>query len=217
MFKEQLYLDALRLYAGKHVADRVTELGRAALGLGSEPRHLTAMYIDIRIEPEAMQNLPAGQFWANYKTHQQGVVDSIQKRGGLIDSMSGDAYIALFGVDGIGNHAVLALSCASDLVHLSNRSKTGITGVVGVNTGQMHLGNFGTPERIKFTVMGDVLNLASRLCDRCHEYSVQVLIGGATLEYAGDAAAPARAVDSIRIKGKEDVIDIFTLADVRKT
>jgi len=101
-------------------------------------------------------------------------------------------------------------------VRLSSGSETGIKAIVGVDTGQMHLGNFGTPERIKFTVMGDVLNLASQLCVRCNQYDVQVLVGGATLEYAGDAAPPARVVDSIRIKGQEDLTDIFTLADVRK-
>jgi len=215
MFKEQLFRDALRLYAGQHVLDRVEQLGRDALRLQSGPRHMTIMWIDIRGFAKVDLALPREKLWAAVNAHQQRVVDCMARYGGIVDNLIGDAVLACWGMQGPGNHAVLALNCAAELIQVTDPAETGIIAEIGLDTGTVGLGNFGTPERCKYTVMGDVVNLASRLSTRCSQYEVQVLLSEAVLAHAGDAARPARLVDTLRIKGKEGTTDIFTLANVR--
>jgi len=216
MFKEKLYLDALTLYAGAHVAERVVAQGYNALELGFEQRVLTVLFVDIAGLTQAAMGRPRKQMWDAFRAHQQSVVESVYRRGGVIDSMIGDAYLAIFGLDGLGNHAILAMSCATDLARLSNPMGTGLRAIIGIDTGQVSLGNIGTAERIKYTVMGNVVNFASRLCGKCVPYNVDVLIGEDVVKYAGDGVPPVRVIDTVKAHGEDNMTDIYTLANLRK-
>lgn len=215
MFKEKLFKDALRMYAGQHVLDRVEQMGEEALKLGAGPQHATIMWTDIRMTPH-FQAMSPKALWDALNAHQQMVVDSIERHDGIVDSLVGDGILAYWGTRGPGNHAALALNCAADILHAAEPSETRIAAQIGLDTGMVGLGNHGTSGRRKYTVMGDVVNLASRLNGRCYQYGVYVLLSEAVLSHAGTAARPTRLIDTLRVVGKEDPIDIYTLANVRK-
>jgi len=218
MFKEQLLMDALRFYAGQHVLDRVMQMGRGALDLQYEHRHMTIMMVEVIILPRARDELSTEDFWAPYQARQRHIVDCIGRYGGVVDSFLGDEILAHWGLEGPGNHAVLALNCAAELLGGARSGDPADKYVkisIGLNTGNIPVGNFGTPGRGKFTVMGDEVNLASRLNQRCAGYCVPILISEAVLTHAGEVAQAARLVDSVQIKGREGLTDIFTLANIR--
>ncbi len=82
---------------------------------------------------------------------------------------------------------------------------------VGINTGRVTLGTYGTAKRLRFTVLGDAVNVASRLCGLAHQqYSQSILITGSTQEAIGKEI-PAALVDTVRIKGRDVPLKIYAI------
>jgi adenylate cyclase len=210
MFKEKLLKDALRLYAGQHVLDRVLQQGQDALQLASETRQMTVLWIDIRGYTDVTLELTPQKLRHAIVEHHQRVLQCIERHGGLVDGFVGDSVLALWGVADSVDHARSALACANELLGITDPAEAGIRVIIGLESGPVHLGNFGTPDRAKFTVMGDTVNLANRLCLRCVEYNVSALFTDATLALAGDIV-PVSHVENIRIKGRDGLIGLYTL------
>ncbi len=224
MFKEKLFEDALRFYLGQHVLDRLLRDGRQAMELGTEWRQMSVLWIDIRrfVNPHAEFDWQQTQ--ALLVEYQTRVLECIAHNGGIVDGFSGDAVLAYWDSEPRVNHAALALSCAADLLQATSvfskpagdSERPHFKSDIGVAAGHVGIGNIGTPKRAKFTLMGNVINLASRLVYRCPQYGVQVLASDEVVKLAGDAGPPIRMVDSVTVKGMEDMLDVFTLANVRQ-
>jgi adenylate cyclase len=219
MFKEKLLLDALRLYAGQHVLDRVLHQGREALAYTSQRQVMTLMFLDMQgmfpdealpLKPESLRPWLLG--WHTL------ISRCIGEFRGTLDSFIGDAVIAHWNMLPQTDHAALALSCAERLVasindHSAAQVAKGLPGMrrlIGIHSGMVDLGNHGTLERMRYSVMGDTVNLASRLCGRCSQYGVATLLTDSCLVLAGNAVATS-AVDTIRVKGNDKPVKIYTL------
>jgi adenylate cyclase len=81
---------------------------------------------------------------------------------------------------------------------------------VGLNSGPMIVGNMGSEERLDYTVMGDAVNLASRLEGANKEYSTYIMIGQLTYDLAKDGII-SRPLDLLRVKGKKEPVKVFEL------
>ncbi|MDB5803850.1 MAG: putative Adenylate cyclase [Betaproteobacteria bacterium] len=217
MFKEKLLEDALRLYAGQHVLDRVLREGRQALEFAAHPATAAIMFIDLKggvpLEPIKLLTPELLHSWlAQFHTL---IADTIAEHKGVLDGFTGDAVLAYWDIAPDAEQAALALRCAERMVasvEALSRSQPefpSVSLIIGLNTGLVRLGNHGTRKRMRHTVMGDVVNFASRLCNRCNEYGLPVLIGQATVRLAPDVAAVSE-VDTIRIKGKDHPVTLYT-------
>lgn len=189
MFKEKLLKDALRIYAGEHVLRRVLRLGAEALELNHGRRIMTVMSISPQTSDEYYRDLSPIQSRDGLREFHAQVINVIERNAGIVDGFIGDEVIAYFGREDDFDHAAAAIASAAELssiVVLPQKSNLNASmyPFIGVDTGFVFIGNFGTTTRMKFTVMGDVVNMSSRLLNRCRTFRVKVLITNSTVRAA---------------------------------
>ena len=146
----------------------------------------------------------------------------IQKHGGLIDKYMGDAILAVFGVgDQPEEHALRAVTCAIEMqiemeaVNAENNSH-GYPEIfigIGVNSDIVSAGLLGSELHSEYTVIGNGVNLASRI--ECHCLRGQVLISAQTLERT-ESELIVEAVNRVRVKGKTEPVDLFDVIGLAK-
>ncbi|MCX5833407.1 MAG: adenylate/guanylate cyclase domain-containing protein, partial [Deltaproteobacteria bacterium] len=147
------------------------------------------------------------------------MTDIILASGGIIDKYEGDAIMAFWGAPlPQEDHAVRACHAAIDnqrrLAALREEFvQAGLPPVharIGINTGEMIIGNMGSSQRFDFTVIGDQVNLASRLEGAGKEYGTSIIISEETYRQARDHIE-VRELDRLQVKGKEIPVRIFEL------
>lgn len=187
------------------------------LNLGGEERVMTAMFSDIYNFSTFSETLDAPRlvrFLNMYLTEMSNIV---LKYGGTIDKYEGDAIIAFFGAPLLQeDHALRAVRAALEqqdrLAGLRHEwEKQGYPAVhvrLGLDSGRMVVGNMGSSQRMDYTVMGDHVNLASRLEGVNKAYGTPILISQDTYALVKQAIA-ARFVDRVRVVGRKTPVDIF--------
>lgn len=209
---------AFQFYLTKSVVDDVLK-NTEKLKLGGEKRVCTVLFSDIRgfttiserLTPEELSNL-----LNEYLTPMTNLVFEYD---GTLDKYMGDAIMAIFGapVD-YKDHAARACYVALDMMTELARLQVGWRerGVpeldigIGMNTGAMSVGNMGSEIRFDYTVMGDNVNLGSRLEGINKQYGTNIIISESTFEAAKDDII-AREMDSVRVKGKREPVKIYEL------
>ncbi len=157
-----------------------------------------------------------------YLTQMTSVVFS---NGGTLDKFIGDAIMAVWGnVRSFGvaqdakNCARAALGMRRELRQLNekwrNEGRMGLGMGIGINQGEVIVGNIGSQERMDPTVIGDSVNLASRLEGLTRIYGVDILVGATAAELVRDEFH-LRSVARVQVKGKTKPVDVFTIVDAR--
>jgi adenylate cyclase len=205
-------------YVNKDLANKILE-NPEMLKLGGEKRVITVFFSDIanfthfseQCEPEALVQQLNEYF--------DVMASIILKNGGNLNKFEGDAIMAFWGAPlDQADHAVLgaksALECRAALTSLHQKwgqeGKPLLNFRVGLSTGEVIAGNVGSHERFDYTVMGDIVNLGARLESANKEYGTHVMIPGATVAAIGDLFE-LRRLDRLRVKGKEEPVDVYEL------
>ena len=178
---------------------------------------LTVLFSDVRDFTAIAEGLAPEALAALMNTYHGTMTDVIRRQRGTLDKYIGDAIMAFWGApiadQAHARQAVLAaLEMQAALPELNEqlaargwpRLKIGI----GVNTGPMTVGDMGSPVRKAYTVMGDAVNLGSRLEGLTKSYGVTILIGETTRAEAGDDIV-YREIDRVRVKGKDQAVAIY--------
>ena len=140
---------------------------------------------------------------------------------GTVDKFEGDAIIAFWGAPAIQEaHAKLACFASIDmnqaLVPLRARwaedGRPAINVRMGLNTGPMVVGNMGSAQRMNYTIMGDTVNLASRLEGANKAYGSDIMIAEATY-LAAQEFVDVRELDTLRVVGKSEPVKVYQLLD----
>lgn len=148
------------------------------------------------------------------------------QNGGTLDKFIGDAIMCVWGnVKSLGvaedarNAVRTALAMRQELRQLNERWKAegrmGLGMGIGINQGEVIVGNIGSHERMDPTVIGDSVNLASRLEALTRQYSVDILVGATAAELVRDEFH-MRSVARVQVKGKTLPVDVFTLIGARR-
>jgi len=179
-------------------------------------RLMTVMFCDMRgftkmseqMEPIQLQSLLNGVF-----TH---LTELIRANRGTIDKYMGDCVMAFWGAPvETPEHAQLAVKCAMEMAHAvreindGHRAK-GIPEIglgIGINAGNMCVGDMGSSIRRSYTVIGDAVNLGSRLEGLSKVYGVDVVVSESARELAPDFGW--QELDRVRVKGKDQAVAIF--------
>lgn len=211
--------EQVRDLLGKVVSREIAEeLMKGDVELGGETRTVTILFSDIRDFTSLCEGHAPGKILEMLNLYLSEVSTAIEANKGVVDKYIGDAVMALFGApiasnDDVSNALSAALGMKQKVDQLNNSSmvagmpamKTGI----GLHTGEVVAGNLGSSNRMNYTVIGDAVNLASRLEALTKEYGVDILVSENTMQ-AG-VEFEYRELDMVRVKGKEKPVRIFEL------
>jgi len=209
--------DRVRTLLGKVVSPAVAhELLNRGIELGGEEREVSILFSDVREFTALSESRSPREILSllnDYLTRMSGVVEA---NGGVVDKYVGDAMMALFGApltqaDDPARAVRTALGMTEALRGLNEEFRLkGVSPIrmgIGVNTAEVVAGNMGSTTRLNYTVIGDGVNLASRLEGLTKIYGVPILVSETT-----KAAAPRfvyREIDRARVKGKSRPVTLY--------
>lgn len=186
---------------------------------GGELKELSIMFSDIRSFTSIAEQMGPDELVFFLNEYLSEMTDIVFNRWGTLDKYIGDAIMAFWGSPyPQEDHAFRACACAVEmqarLQELNGKwaaegRKTLAVGV-GISTGVVNVGNMGSSRRLSWTVMGDEVNLASRLEGLNKEYRTKIIIGENTQrQVSGEFVC--RELDQIRVKGKMQPVGIYEL------
>lgn len=216
--KDQIFI---RNAFSKYVPERVvSELlsHPEQLQLGGEERELTVLFSDLIGFTTISENMPPKQLVRLLNDYFSEMTNIILEEGGIIDKYLGDAIMAEFGAPlKLPDHPVRAVHAALKMQKRvtelqKNFNKYDLPALqcrIGINTGMMVVGNMGSHQTFDYTVIGDAVNLASRLESANKFYSTSLLISEATHQQLTAGIFRTRLLDVIKVKGKSQAIKVF--------
>jgi class 3 adenylate cyclase/CHASE2 domain-containing sensor protein len=185
--------------------------------LGGETRTVTILFSDVAGFTSFSERLAPFELVQFMNAYLSAMTEIVQKHKGYVDNFIGDAIIAVFGAPladpDHARHAVAcAIECRQRLAEL-NRDEGAFAGHplkarIGLNTGEVLVGNIGSKDRLKYTVMGDAVNLASRLEGANKAYGTSILVSEDTVAAAG-IGFEFREIDCVRVKGRAKAVAIY--------
>jgi adenylate cyclase len=195
------------------------------LNLGGEKRHMSVLFSDLRSFTTMSERMEAAELSKFLNDYLSPMSDIVMKFDGTVDKYIGDAIMAIFGAPlPFADHATKAVDTGLDMLAELERlnslwQQRGLPRLemgVGVNTGEMSVGNMGSKRIFSYTVMGDAVNLGSRLEGITKQYKVHFIISESTRkELPGHYAC--RFLDQVRVKGKEKPVSIYEVLARERT
>ena len=206
-------------YMDPGLADQILEGGEEILG--GKSTVATVLFSDIRGFTTLTEELGAQGTVSLLNEYFTIMVDCIQQEGGMLDKFIGDAIMAAFGVpiphEDDEDRAVRAAIGMIRALQIWNRQrmaegKKPVGMGIGLNTDTIVSGNIGSPKRMDYTLIGDGVNLASRLESLCKQYHASILISENTVRRL-KGTYRIREVDRVQVKGKTESVGVCEVLD----
>lgn len=217
--REKRVRSTMARYMSKEVADQLLESGEDAL-VGKDQR-ISVLFSDVRNFTTIAEAASARDTVTMLNEYFTDMVDVIFANGGILDKYIGDAMMALFGAPFVhpedASNAVKAanemmLALASLNIRRVEKGAKPLDIGLGINTGDVIVGNIGSDKRLEYTAIGDAVNLASRLEGANKYYGTKILFSEYTMQQLPTPDL-VREIDIIRVKGKDVPVCIYeTLA-----
>lgn len=210
---------AFSSYVSPEIVDRISE-DSEGLQLGGQKKELTVLFSDIRDFTYISERFDSQQTVAFLNHYLSSMSEVIFRHQGTIDKFIGDAIMAIFGAPvPQKNHAEKACLVAQGMVKeldqvneeniKLNFPKVAIG--IGINTGDMTIGNIGSHKRFDYTVIGDAVNLGARLEGLTKFFDVQIIVSEYTRAAVDNPSLCFRELGNVVVKGKELPVKIFQL------
>jgi adenylate cyclase len=202
---------------GQHVSPQVVErLLREGAATASEMRRVVVMFVDFRsFTAQARQRSPR-EVVERLDRAFAVLVEILDRHSGIVNKFLGDGLLALFGAPIAHEDAVRqAVDAAREMLAAMERDNATCDWPlrigIGVHVGEVVAGTIGSPRRKEYTVIGDAVNLASRLEALNKELGTQCLISGTVYQELGEAARDAVPLGEIKVRGYEQPIAVWRL------
>ncbi len=216
-----LGLAAFRKYIPADLVKRLIRDGRGAR-LGGDVRPMSVMFVDMA-GFTGMSERCGDRIIPLLSRYFDSISTAVQDNRGTIDKFIGDAVMAFWGAPASNpDHALdccrAALECqrAIHRLNLVDDERRPVTIRIGINSGDMLVGNIGSEVRLNYTVIGDAVNVASRLEGANKLYGTRIIVGPETRRLAGDRVL-ARELDRLAVYGRAGGLQIYELLDVTDT
>jgi adenylate cyclase len=202
-------------YMSSEVVEQVLAAGEAELG--GKTQTVSILFSDVRNFTGMSEALGARETVSLLNEYFSQMVEVVQRHGGMLDKYIGDAIMALFGAPFAkpedADHALAVANGMLVTLHELNAQRQGqnkppIDIGVGIATGEVVVGNIGSPSRMEYTVIGDSVNLASRLEGANKYYHSKILLDEATV-HSLKAGNCLREIDLLRVKGKDRPVAVY--------
>ncbi|MDC0033799.1 adenylate/guanylate cyclase domain-containing protein [Alphaproteobacteria bacterium] len=215
--KDKRYLrQAFSLYLPSTIVDRLVE-SASPPKLGGESRELTVLFSDIQDFTQISEPLSPTDLVRFLNLYLSVMTNIIEEHGGFVDKFIGDAVVGVFGAPfddpDHALHAVeAAIACQRNLAEMQENFGLPDSPVVatriGINTGEMLVGNIGSSRRFNYTVMGDAVNLAARLESANKTFGTSILVSDSTYQNCGEEISFLE-IDTIRVVGRTIPVTVY--------
>lgn len=194
-------------------------LSKSGAELGGEKRRLTMMFTDIQGFTTISESMQTEALLQHISEYLDRLTTIILGQSGTVDKYIGDAIMSFWGApiedpEHEAHACRAALLCVRELRTLNARwaseGKPELHTRFGISSGEVSVGNMGSRERMNYTVLGDAVNLASRLEGINKYYGTRILVGADTYEIVKTRFL-TRPVDVVAVKGKEKGVPIYEL------
>jgi adenylate cyclase len=206
-------------YLTPGVVDKVMALGEGALMVG-ERKEVTILFSDIRGYTSLTENLGASDVVSLLNDYFETMVEAVFHYEGTLDKFIGDALMAVFGaplpLNPPESHGWMAVQSALDMrrrLKEFNDSRPDADPFrfgIGISSGDVVSGNIGSQKRMDYTVIGDAVNLSSRLEQLTKEYGCDIILSEFTYSLCREGIW-VRELDKVRVKGKNQPVGIYEL------
>ncbi|MGB3137368.1 MAG: GAF domain-containing protein [Nodosilinea sp.] len=220
--QEKRMKSTLYRYMTPGVAEQVMALGDDLLMKG-ERKDVTVLFSDIRGYTTLTEDLEADKVVEMLNAYFATMVEAVFNFEGTLDKFIGDALMAVFGAPlPLSNHAWVAVQSALDMRRRlaqfnTERHHLGQPEIrigIGISSGEVVSGNIGSQRKMEYTVIGDGVNLSSRLEGVTKEYGCDIVISEYTYALCADKIW-VRELDRTQVKGKQQAVNIYELIDRR--
>jgi class 3 adenylate cyclase/CHASE3 domain sensor protein len=207
---------ALKRYLSPQLADSIID-GKVDVNLVSRRKNLTVCFVDVRGFSAMSESLQPEELVDVLNQYLSAMTDIVFKHGGTLDKYVGDAIKVFFGdpipyEDHAARAVRMSIEMQAKLAAMQHRWSVDqdeiLTMGIGISTGYMTVGNIGSSARLDYTVIGNHVNLASRLADRAK--AGQILISERTL-VAVRPQVEAREIDEVELEGVARPIKIYEI------
>ena len=223
--KEKLWIrQAFSHYLSKEVISELMD-DPSRLKLGGERRAITVFFSDVRGFTSYSESQQPEEVVARLNEILTAQVGVVFKYNGTLDKFVGDELMAFFGAPGVlhkDNHALVAVRTAVEIQQKMKKlqekwaqeGKAMLYIGIGINTGDMVVGNMGSAERMDFTVIGDNVNLGARLCSVAGKD--EIIVSEVTYEAVKDHIEAVK-LEPIMVKGKVNPIEIYRVIGLKSS
>ena len=210
------------LYIPPELVDEMAQ-NPNSYSLASQSRHMTVLFTDVRDFTSIAEGMAPEQLSLLMNRFLSPMTQAIHQRRGTIDKYMGDAIMAFWGAPVADNqhatHAVQAALAMTDALadlqdDFAAQGWPAIRIGIGLNSGDMVVGNMGSTFRMAYTVLGDAVNLGSRLEGLTKYYGVSIIVSEDTKVLAPDFVY--RELDRVRVKGREKPLAIYEVLDAKE-
>lgn len=184
----------------------------------SQHKEITVLFSDFKGFTAAASGLKPEKVLEMLNLHFSVLVEIVFRHGGILDKFLGDGLMALFGVRKDGSeHALAAARCALEMRQcLTGRTlEHGIQPLplsIGINTGEVVIGDVGSATRTDYTAIGDTVNMAARIVALAQ--SNEILVSARTMEAAGGSLISS-PMQPVKVKGKNEEIQLYSLRGIQ--
>ena len=213
---------AFKHYLSPSLVDQLTA-NPELLNFGGEEKELSILFSDIRNFTGLSETVTPSELSRFLRAYMDPMTDCVFDNQGTLDKYIGDAVMALFGAPvPFASHPVDACQAALDMMVALTKIVDTVPDLarlfpvhigVGVHTGTVVVGNLGSSKHFNYTVIGDAVNLASRIEGLTKTYGVDIIISDVTYGRVKEHFV-CRELDCVRVKGKQEPVVVFELIGV---
>jgi class 3 adenylate cyclase len=212
--QKERYRTLLNMVADEKVAKALLD---GQLALGGELRDISVLFCDIRGFTAYTQNMPPEEVIEMLNEHMTALTRVVKEHNGVLDKFVGDLLMAIFGApvsheSDTLNTALCAMALMREREGLNATSRHRLKMGIGIATGRVVAGCMGSFDRLNYTVLGERVNLASRLCSRAA--AGQIVIDQTTRDRLGDTIT-AEPLPALNLKGFSENVVAYELKGVR--